>query len=339
MLQEFKSFREQAELMLQRGISGSVEQSKDDLIKELERNLRFINYYRLSAYWYPFRQTRNEKGVTITESSVIPGTKWIDVRNLYMFDRRLRQLIFDAIARIEIALRTQLAHVWAKQTGRVNPQGRTNSYKNSFDEIQSTLELVDGYYSKSKTDWAIFGKKGLCISHAKDLPVWVFVEFTTFGNLEKLLTKGLKRQVVREIAHNMGIDEADFFLSGVKLLKDVRNTCAHQGRIWNTRWLSKNKDAILRDPSSDTLWEQACADSHPLLQGKDKTAAVLTFCNVILQTVAPNSQWGERVVDLIQKTNIAGIMIPKAIGFNSSLWYQHPLWNIATVKQTANHVQ
>ena len=36
----------------------------------------------------------------------IPGTTWNDINSLYRFDRKLRLLVFDAIERIEIALRT-----------------------------------------------------------------------------------------------------------------------------------------------------------------------------------------------------------------------------------------
>jgi len=69
------------------------------------RHLSNISYYRLSAYMIPFKE-KDLNGKVIDKFK--PNATWNAIIDLYRFDRKLRLLIFDAIERIEIGLRTQL---------------------------------------------------------------------------------------------------------------------------------------------------------------------------------------------------------------------------------------
>ncbi|MDD7911970.1 Abi family protein [Pseudovibrio exalbescens] len=57
-----------------------------------EHYLRFIGYYRLSGYWFPF-QYRDDGP---DHDNFRPGTEFERVLDRYVFDRRLRLLIMDA---------------------------------------------------------------------------------------------------------------------------------------------------------------------------------------------------------------------------------------------------
>src|SRR5207237_4434280 len=70
--------------------------------------LSSVNYYRLSGYWHPFRNPDH----TFKEN-----TRFDTVWQRYVFDRQLRLLVMDAIERIEIAARTQLAYRIAHHHG------------------------------------------------------------------------------------------------------------------------------------------------------------------------------------------------------------------------------
>lgn len=78
------TFDQQADQLIRRGMVGE----RDLMI----RRLSCVNYYRLSGYWYPFRDGGD---------SFKPGTSFDEVWNRYAFDRRLRLLAIDAIERIE----------------------------------------------------------------------------------------------------------------------------------------------------------------------------------------------------------------------------------------------
>jgi abortive infection bacteriophage resistance protein len=68
--------------------------------------LRRVGYYRLSGYWYPFRQRGDDGRVLETFR---PGTNLDHAFNLYVFDKRLRLLMLDAIERVEVGLRVDIA--------------------------------------------------------------------------------------------------------------------------------------------------------------------------------------------------------------------------------------
>lgn len=73
-----------------------------------------IGYYRLSAYWYP-----NRKSETYTDSNgdqrtrvlddFRDGTHFSDALDFYVFDKKLRLLVLDALERVEIGIRTDIA--------------------------------------------------------------------------------------------------------------------------------------------------------------------------------------------------------------------------------------
>lgn len=85
---------EQADKLVQMGLVGE----RDAMASRLE----VVCFERLSGYWHPF---------LVDDGRFKDGTTFENVWNRYAFDRRLRLLIFDAIERIEVCLKTQLSMV------------------------------------------------------------------------------------------------------------------------------------------------------------------------------------------------------------------------------------
>ena len=65
--------------------------------------LENISYYRLKGYWWDMQSD-------YVKHTFKPNTYFEDVIDLYIFDRHLRLIMFDAIERIEIALRTKMIY-------------------------------------------------------------------------------------------------------------------------------------------------------------------------------------------------------------------------------------
>ena len=89
----FESEDALVEKILKRGLSVSSED-------ELRRIIRITGYYRFTGYLYPFRKQGSddyEKGTTLES-----------IWRLYSFDRRLRLIAMDALARIEVAIRAKI---------------------------------------------------------------------------------------------------------------------------------------------------------------------------------------------------------------------------------------
>ena len=76
------------------------------------RCLERMGYYRLSGYWYPMRKSNMATdGTTVVEQDFRPGTTFSQVADLYVFDKKLRLLMLDAIERIEIGLKVKIAQI------------------------------------------------------------------------------------------------------------------------------------------------------------------------------------------------------------------------------------
>ena len=71
--------------------------------------LRSVSYYRMSGYWYPYReQLESAPRMPVRADTFVQGSTFTEVAGLYEFDRKLRTLVHDGIERIEIALRTRV---------------------------------------------------------------------------------------------------------------------------------------------------------------------------------------------------------------------------------------
>lgn len=81
--------------------------------KLAEQYLHNISYYRLRAYTYPFQN--NEEGCE--HIFLRDDISFEDIIDLYCFDRRLRSLLFNAIEKIEVALRTRIALIYSTNEG------------------------------------------------------------------------------------------------------------------------------------------------------------------------------------------------------------------------------
>lgn len=102
--------------------------SRNVIISDRDKAKEFlerIGYYRLSGYLYPFKMDsglcceyppKNLKPSSEFSGRIIKIDNYQNINfekiaDLYVFDKRLRLLILDAIERIEIALRSQIAHL------------------------------------------------------------------------------------------------------------------------------------------------------------------------------------------------------------------------------------
>src|SRR5690554_657902 len=106
---QWKSFEEQLQLLKSRGLLVDDEQAALDY---LER----IGYYRLSGYWYSFRQlilstTEAGKVEYYRKDEFAEHSHFEDAVKLYVFDKKLRLLAMDALERIELAVRVDIAHL------------------------------------------------------------------------------------------------------------------------------------------------------------------------------------------------------------------------------------
>ena len=161
------TFEQQARRLLDRGMIAS---DRNQLIARLSA----VSYYRLSGYWYPFKQQ---------DDTFKPGTTFETIWQRYIFDRQLRLLVMDAVERIEVAiLRTQMVEYFTLKYGPFGYIDKTNFNPKFAADAHSRLlvDIRDATRHSKETFVNHFFSK---YSNEFDLPLWMAVEVMSFGNL------------------------------------------------------------------------------------------------------------------------------------------------------------
>jgi abortive infection bacteriophage resistance protein len=142
-------------------------------------------------------------------------------------------------------------------------------------------------------------------------PIWISVEQMTLGKTVTFY-RGCTGNIQRDIARWFGIPDV-VLSSWLRTLNEVRNVCAHHGRLWN-RELGNN--FLLPNQRKYPEWYS------PYRIPQNKIFGVLTVLNHCMKIAAPTSSWRQRMEDLISEYDD----IPKSwMGFPNE-WKIGPLW-------------
>lgn len=158
-----------------------------------------------------------------------PGASFEKAVSLYEFDSRLRLLVFSAIQKIEVSLRSKiinrfsLAHgaFWFMDTDKAVD-------KHKFTENLGALERE---LQRSKDDFI----KEHYEKYGKDSypPAWKLLDLASFGCLTKLYFNFTDTSIKKKIARSYGVPQHEILESWMKAAGALRNACAHHRRIWN----------------------------------------------------------------------------------------------------------
>ncbi|MCC5926970.1 MAG: Abi family protein [Bacteroidetes bacterium] len=285
---------EQVKLLQSRGMAGDP--------TRIGRRLKVVNYYRLSGYWYPFRNPDN---------SFAPGTNIEEVWKRYMFDRKLRLLVMDAIERIEVAVRTQIAYHQSSQFGPFGYIEQPNALPTKVKPDRTELlEWIRKDVTRSRESFMNHFQKKYGSDHPFP-PIWIATEVLSFGTVVALYRRSPK-WLQKNIAKEFDVPSVAF-QSWLLTLNTIRNYCAHHSRLYNRVFTLKPE---IPPKHSVPDWHS------PFVISNDRVFAILSICRYLMQRIAPNSQWGYRVVKLIEDhPNIP--LIVMGIPQN---WKDHELW-------------
>ncbi len=281
----WKSIDEQVEILQSRGLQ--IEDSD-----RAKRYLRRLGYYRLSGYWYPFRQFRNVADAQTTEmrnDDFMAGSRFDDLIKLYVFDKKLRLLALDALERIEMALRVDIAHLLGERDARAheNPACFHGNFSNRIDPNsgktghQIWLEKYQQQVRRARhTPFVVHNlDKYGCI------PIWVAIEVWDFGMLSTLYA-GMKHQDKNVLADKYGATDGNKMASYLRSLNFIRNVSAHHTRLWNVNVVDRSSL-----PQGEH-WQQL-NNARPFFY----------FClmQMFLRVICPTSTWGQRLNTLINE--------------------------------------
>ncbi len=267
--------------------------------------LRHVSYYRLSAYWLYFEHPKAQPGSRFRD-----GTSFDRVTALYDFDRELRRLVMRGSEHVEVALRGS----WAYQLARMG-DGHSYLKKGLYRDVREFAS------SRSRLQQAVVRSAETYIVHYRNTytapklpPVWMVAEMMSFGQLSRWYSNLSDRALRNRIALALGLPET-VLVPLVRHVADIRNICAHHGRLWNRGFLLPPK--LAQKP-------QDLAASLDLLatQAPAKLYNGLVMIAHVVRTVAPLSSWR---ADLRQHLLTHPENDLSAMGFPND-WKGLPLW-------------
>lgn len=216
------TFKEQVELY--KGRKLCIEDSE-----YAEKTLQRVNYYRLTAYGLTLKDP-------LIKDDYVAGSSFNKMLSIYDFDRRLRLLLLGAMETIEIAFRTHISYETAHKFGPLGYRDKENFINEKFH--QDSLSELDMLIEKSR-------KGELFVEHHfkkydGEFPIWAAIEVTSFGFLSKFY-RNLSEDLKKHIAKNYYNVPYLYMESWLQTLSNVRNVCAHYGRLYNKQLTFKPK--------------------------------------------------------------------------------------------------
>lgn len=223
------TFEAQLALIESRGLN-SVDH--DFVRTGLER----LGYYRLSAYWYPFRirHESHREGIDTPESTVIPGYTLDDMIRICDFDGVLRNLLLAAVSQVEVAVRVAVAY----ETGNPDPFAYIRKdYWGPRADVPSQIDRertqYEAFYdrhielvNRSKEPFARHFRD----TYGSVLPIWAAIELWDFGTLSRFF-QVMSTDHRLGVARRFDLDSGKTFQGWLEALNDLRNFCAHHQRL------------------------------------------------------------------------------------------------------------
>jgi abortive infection bacteriophage resistance protein len=248
--------------------------------------LRRVSYYRLSAYLLPFK----------TGEAFNDGSTFDDVAGLYIFDRKLRLIMMDAIERFEVSLRTSLTYEISHRYGPFGYADATNFHPR-FNHAALMKELAA---TESKSQETFLGHYRSKYTSEALLPLWMASELLSFGWLSRIYSAS-HPSIKRTIARRLDIHDSQLS-SWLHSLTYIRNVCAHHMRLWN------------RELAVKPSLPHKCAAWPYEVPSTDRMYCMLVIAMHCMSRIAPRCGWRRRLLALFDehpKVDLSAMRIPK----------------------------
>ena len=242
-----------------------------------KRYLTFISYYRLSGYFIPFQIPGD------ANHNFKPGVIFDDVLQLYIFDRKLRLLVLDALERIEAAFKAAVLNEMSSVDGShwyLDPANFVPGYDHAW--LVSRIKTDTGYRKPTRQNRACAHYYAKYTDPVLP-PIWMVADVLSLGTyaimFEQLSDTGVKKRTAAkfELSHKV-------LSSWMHTLTSTRNICAHHSRLWNKKFSirpTRHKRTGHLMPDNTKLYAQAIV------------------MNDMLAAMTNSSSWAKRLYALL----------------------------------------
>jgi abortive infection bacteriophage resistance protein len=181
--------------------------------------LSHVSYYRLKHYTFSFKDINDNH-------NFIPNTTFDQVLQLYLFDRKLKLVIFDGLETIEVAIKTMLSNTLSQAYGAHWYMEQTMfSEKFEYEKFIKTIEdeFDDPDENSVKVYKTVYTDPTLP-------PSWMVMELLTFGTVSKIFEHIQARQEKQDICWHFNLPD-NILMSWLHCFTHMRNRCAHHSRF------------------------------------------------------------------------------------------------------------
>jgi len=224
-----------------------LEELGEDSIREMITN---IGIFKFKGYVKAFRDRLSSYNMD-------------DILFLYDFDRKLSSNLLELTSKIEVKLKTYLIEAAYNLTDNPFFYLMRDSYKNDFNlpydalydweekERKGKKELyphyrdyyLDKYDFKSNREAFLSGSKLIRLDERKNInypPFHYLIESSTLGTVINLVSRLTidGNDMLKLVGNKFGIFNPGVFISYLLRFKELRNRCAHSGRIFNRNYRS-----------------------------------------------------------------------------------------------------
>ena len=216
----FKNLDEQVEILKQKNLTiNDVDYAKEVLLRE--------NYFFLNGYRYPFIKSLDNK-------VYIDGVTFEELYSLFLFDRKLRNVVFKNILMIENNIKSIISYQLSKKYGY---RERDYLNPNNFNYIPEKRRQVNDLLGKMKRQIKDNAVNHTATKHYINnygyIPLWVLVKVLSFGIVSELFSI-LKKEDQYDIVELYDLD-VNIFTNYLSSLSNYRNLCAHEDILYNNR--------------------------------------------------------------------------------------------------------
>ena len=216
----FKTIDEQITILRDKGlIINNVDFAKERLFKE--------NYFFISGYRHLFMENSRIGFFN-------PGTTFEELYAMFVFDRRLRNIMFKNILIIENNIKSIISYQMSRKYGYkekeyLNPKNFTNDSL----KVRQVHDILD----KMKRQIRVNGRQHAATQHYISnygyIPMWILVKVLSFGIVSELYCI-LKDEDKSAISSTYGLDTETLSIY-LAILSNFRNLCAHEDILYDHR--------------------------------------------------------------------------------------------------------
>lgn len=203
------------------------------------------NYYSvINGYKLPFLK-KDSQGKVLKPEIFLPDTRFSEVYSLFCMDEELRNIILEYLLTFESRLRSIIAYRFSNACKGRYSYLEISNYRQDAKSLSIVLKNISNLsYKLNKYGKAKFNNpvKHYITKH-EDVPLWVLVNYLTFGETQYLfdsLDDNLKQRVARDFSEyykdtvksneKIDVEELHIIIACSNLF---RNVCAHEERLYN----------------------------------------------------------------------------------------------------------